>query len=129
AVRLVADISTRMFDHLQSLPLGWHQDRRRGDVLSLLVADTQRLGQFVTSTLVPLLPLLVTCIGAFVIMMGIEPRIGLALAVLAPVICLGLLLAGRRLRPLAHQTMQAHATKSALAEQNLAMMAVVKSYL
>ena len=129
AVRLVADASPRVFDHLQSLPLGWHQDRRRGDVLSLLVADTQRLGQFVTGTLVPLLPLLVTCIGAFVIMMDIEPRIGLALAVLAPVICLGLLLVGRRLRPLAHETMQAHATKSALAEQNLAMMPVVKAYL
>lgn len=129
AVRLVADASTRVFDHLQSLPLGWHQARRRGDVLSLLIADTQRLGYFVTGTLVPLLPLLVTCVGAFVIMMGIEPRIGLALAVLAPAIYVGLLWVGRRLRPLAHETMQAHALKSALAEQNLAMMPVVKSYL
>lgn len=129
AVRLVADASTRVFDHLQSLPLGWHQDRRRGDVLSLLIADTQRLGYFVTGTLVPLVPLLLTCFGAFVIMLRIEPRIGLALAALVPAIFLGLRWVGRRLRPLAHQTMEAYAMKSALAEQALAMIPVVKSYL
>ena len=129
AVHLIADASARVFDHLQSLPLGWHHERRRGEVLSLLIQDTQRLGYFVTSTLIPLLPLLLTCVGAFVMMLRIEPRIAIAVATLVPAIFIGLRWAGRRLRPLANQAMEAYALKSALAEQNLAMMPVVKSYL
>lgn len=129
AVHLIADASARVFDHLQSLPLGWHNERRRGEVLSLLIEDTQRLGYFVTSTLIPLLPLLLTCAGAFVMMLRIEPRIAVAVAALLPAIYIGLRWAGRRLRPLANQAMEAYALKSALAEQNLAMMPVVKSYL
>lgn len=129
AVHLIADASARVFDHLQSLPLDWHQQRRRGDVLSLLIEDTQRLGYFVTGTLIPLLPLLLTCVGAFVMMARIEPRIAFAVAALVPAIYIGLRWIGRRLRPLAHEAMDAYAMKSALAEQNLAMLPVIKSYL
>ena len=129
AVHLIADASARVFDHLQSLPLAWHSDRRRGEVLSLLIQDTQRLGYFVTSTLLPLLPLLLTCAGAFVMMLRVEPRIAVAVGALVPAIYIALQWVGRRLRPLANQTMQAYALKSAIAEQNLAMIPVVKSYL
>lgn len=129
AMHLVADASARVFDHLQALPLRWHQDRRRGEVLSLLIEDTHRLGSFVTSTLTPLLPLLLTCAGACVMMLRIEPRIGLAMAALVPAIFIVLRWAGRRLRPLATEAMEAYAAKSAIAEQNLSMIPVVKAYL
>ena len=129
AVHLIADASARVFAHLQSLPLGWHNDRRRGEVLSLLIEDTQRLGYFVTSTLLPLLPLLLTCAGAFLMMLRVEPRIAVIVGALVPAIYIALQWVGRRLRPLANQTMQAYALKSAIAEQNLAMIPVVKSYL
>lgn len=128
AMHLVADGSLRVFDHLQALPLRWHQDRRRGDVLALLLEDTQRLGYFVTNTLTPLLPLLLTCVGAFVMMLWIEPLIGLAVAALVPGIYIMLRGAGRRLRPLAHETNEAYALKSAMAEQSLVMMPVVRAY-
>ncbi len=129
AINLIADTSARVFDHLQSLPLAWHHERRRGDVLSLLIADTGRLGYFVTGTLLPVLPLLLTCVGAFVMMLRLEPRIAIAVAVLVPAIFICLRGTGRRLRPLAMQTMAAHAKKSSMVEQNLVMMPVVKAYL
>lgn len=128
AVHLVADASVRVFDHLQSLPLAWHGARRRGDVLSLLLQDTQRLGYFITNTLVPLLPLLLTCIGALLMMLRIEPRLALGIAALVPLMAIGLRWAGRRLRPMAMESMQAYALKSALAEQSLALLPVVKSH-
>ena len=129
ASRLIADACSRLFDHLQALPLTWHHERRRGEVLSLLTQDTLRLGYFVTSTLTPLLPLLLVCAGALVMMLRIEPRIGLAVATLVPAIYLALRWAGRRLRPLATAANEAYALKSAIAEQNLAMLPMVKAYL
>ncbi|HMB43019.1 MAG TPA: ABC transporter ATP-binding protein, partial [Luteimonas sp.] len=128
ASHLVADASTRVFDHLQSLPLDWHNERRRGEVLVLLTEDVYRLGYFITSTLVPLLPLLLTCIGAFVMLVRVNVPIGAAVSALLPLFYLALRWSGRRLRPLAQREIEAEARKSALAEQNLAMLPLVKAY-
>ena len=126
--RLVADGGALLYAHLQSLPLDWHQQRRRGDVLALLTGDINRLGQYVTGTLVPLLPLLLTFAGALVMMLRLAPAIAIAIAVLMPLLFIVLKLVGRRLRPLGNETMQAWADQSALAEQNLALLPVIKSF-
>jgi len=126
--RLIADACARVYDHLQSLPLRWHHDRRRGDVLSLLTDDVVRLSGFLTGVVTPLLPLLVTCVGALLMMLRIQPWIGLLIAVLVPVFFVGLRIIGRRLRPLSAEVMQAYATKSAIAEQNLSMLPIIKAY-
>ncbi|MDR7135841.1 ABC-type multidrug transport system fused ATPase/permease subunit [Lysobacter niastensis] len=128
ASHLIADGSARVFDHLQSLPLPWHQDRRRGEVLALLTEDVGRLGYFVTATLLPLLPLLLTCAGAFAMMLRIDPRVGLGVAVLVPLFFAMLKLAGRRLRPLARQAIEEHAAMSAIAEQSLVMLPIIKAF-
>ena len=98
--RLIADACARVYDHLQSLPLRWHHDRRRGDVLSLLTDDVVRLSGFLTGVVTPLLPLLLTCVGALLMMLRIQPLIGLLIALLLPVFIVALRLIGRRLRPL-----------------------------
>ena len=128
ASRLTADTSVRVFDHLQSLPLQWHGERRRGEVLALLTEDVSRLSFFLTGTLAPLVPLLITCAGAFAMMVWVDLWMGLAVALLLPVIFIGLRLAGRWLRPLARQEMEEYSRKWALAEQNLAMLPMVKAF-
>ncbi|WP_162433931.1 ABC transporter ATP-binding protein [Pseudoxanthomonas koreensis] len=126
--RLVADAGAQLYAHLQSLPLAWHQERRRGDVLSLLTGDIYRLGGYLTGTLVPLLPLLFTLVGALVMMLRLAPAIAVAIAVLMPLLFIVLKLVGRQLRPLGNAAMQAWAEQSALAEQNLAMLPVIKGF-
>ncbi len=128
ALGIVADGCARLFDHLQSLPLGWHQDRRRGDVLALLTDDMERLGWFASGTLTSLLPLLLTCAGALLMMLRIEPWIGLGVAVLVPAMVLAMKIVGRRLRPLGRAVADGYAQRAALAEQNLAMLPVVKAF-
>lgn len=128
AMGMIAAGCTRLFDHLQSLPLGWHQDRRRGDVLALLTEDMERLGWFVTSALTPLLPLVLTCVGALLMMLRIEPGIGLGAALLVPAMYLVLKVVGRRLRPLGYAVADGYAQRAALAEQSLAMLSVVKAF-
>ena len=128
AMAMIADGCSRLFDHLQSLPLGWHQDRRRGDVLALLTQDVERLGWFASGTLTSLLPLVLTCVGALGMMLRIEPGIGLGIAVLVPAVYLALKLVSRRLRPLGRAVADGYALRAALAEQNLAMLPVVKAF-
>ena len=126
--RLVADAGSHVYSHLQSLPLAWHQARQRGDVLALLTGDVYRLGNYVTGTLVPLVPLLFTFIGALALMLRVAPAIAIAIGVLMPLLFVLLKLVGRRLRPLSHEAMQAWADQASMAEQNLAMLPVIKAF-
>jgi ABC-type multidrug transport system fused ATPase/permease subunit len=126
--QLVATAGSEVHAHLQALPLAWHQERRRGDVLALLMGDIYRLGNYVTGTLVPLLPLLITFLGGLAMMFRLAAPIAVAVALLLPLLVIALKLAGRRLRPLAHASAQAWADQSALAEQNLDMLPVIKAF-
>ena len=126
--RLVAEAGSRLHAHLQALPLGWHAERRRGDVLALLTGDIHRLGEFIVAVALPLLPLLLTFLGALLVMWRLAPLIALAIACLLPLLFVLLKLAGRRLRPLGQASMQAWADQSALAAQQLELLPVVKAF-
>lgn len=126
--RVTAELGSDLYDHLQGLPLAWHQSRKRGEVLALLGNDVWRLGQFLSSTLVPLAPLLLTCVGALVLLLRTEPWTGLVVAVAVPLLVLALKLATRRLRPLAHASNHEEAVRFGIAEQNLSVLAVIKAF-
>lgn len=126
--RLMADAGVALYGHLQQLPLDWHHARERGDVLALLTGDVWRLGNYVTGTLVPVVPLLFTFVGALVMMLRMSPKIAIAIGVLTPVLFIGLRLVGRRLRPLSHRAMQAWADQSSQSERNLSMLPVIKAF-
>src|SRR4029078_4082847 len=99
--RVGADLGSRVYDHLQALPVSWHQDRARGEILALRSNDVWRISGFLTGTLTPLLPLLFTCAGALVLLMRIQLWIGLAVALAVPLLIFILKIITRQLRPLA----------------------------
>ena len=126
--RILADLRIRVHDHLQALPIGYFQERRRGDLLALVTQEVAQLSQFLSGTLVSLVPLLVTAGGAAVLMVRLDPQLGLAVAVLVPVFYLILRVMGRRLRPLALETQRRRAAAMAVAEENIAMVPVIKAF-
>ena len=126
--RILADLRIRVYDHLQALPIGFFQERRRGDLLALVTQEVAQLSHFLSGTLVGTIPLLVTAAGAAVLMVRLEPRLGLAVAVLVPVFYLILKVLGRRLRPLAVETQRQRAAAMAVAQENIAMLPVIKAF-
>jgi ABC-type multidrug transport system fused ATPase/permease subunit len=130
--RVNADAAARrgweLVYHVLSVPVRWHQDRRRGETLALLTNDVWRVGGFLTGVLAPLLPLGLTCAGAAFLMLRIEPRLGIAIAVAVPVLVAGMKLLARRLRPLAEAGLREDAVKYGIAEQNLSQLWLVKAF-
>lgn len=126
--RVSSDLASRVYEHLQALPLTWHQMRRRGEVLSLLIRDIWRITAFLSGTLSPLLPLLFTFLGAMALLMWIEPDIGLVVALSVPVFGVIVRLLTRRMRPLADQISRADAERTSIAEQGLAQLPIVKAF-
>jgi ABC-type multidrug transport system fused ATPase/permease subunit len=125
---MLAGLRTRLYDHLQSLPLGYFHERRRGEVLALLGNDAAHISDFVTVTLVSLLPLLVTFVGAFAMLFRISPTIAALTVVLVPVFFLAMKLIGRRIRPLSTEWVRTHAEMFATLEENIGMLPAIKSF-
>jgi ATP-binding cassette subfamily B protein len=125
---ILAGLRARLYDHLQSLPLGYFHQRRRGEVLALLGNDAAHLSRFVTGTLVGLLPLLVTFIGAVYMMYRISPSIAGIALVAVPLFFLVTKLIARRIRPLSSEWVRSHAEMFATLEENIGMLPAIKSF-
>ena len=126
--RILAALRLRMHGHLMRLPLPFHQARKQGDLLALSTWEIERLGAFLSQTLVAIGPQLLVAIGAIVLMVRIEPVLGLAVPLLVPLFYLALRLVGRRLRRLGRDWQEADAEMLAVAEEDLSLVAAIKSF-
>jgi len=126
--RLLAGLSSRLYDHLQALPLTYLQKRRRGDLLALFSNDVAVIAHFLTGTLSGLLPQLLVLVGAFVMMARIDLQVALLVAALVPLFFLMLKLLGRSIRPLSSALMQKQADVLAIAEENLGLVPLIKAF-
>jgi len=128
AEQILADLRIRIYDHLQALPLSFYHQRRHGDTIALITYEVAQLSGFLTGTLLSILPLLLTVIGAIVLMFRIDPSLSALVAVLIPLFYFFLKIIGRRLRPLSVQLQQAQAAAMATAEENLGMLPAIKTF-
>ena len=128
AEHILADLRIRLYDHLQALPLTFYHQRRHGEILSLLTYDVATLSSFISGTLLSVVPLLITVMGALIFMFRIDPILSMIAAILVPIFYLLLKIIGRRLRPLASQLQEAHAGAVAIAEENLGMLPAIKTF-
>ena len=128
ATTIVSDLKIRVYDHLQALPLSFFQQRRQGDTLALLTHDVHTITAFISSTALSVVPLLFTMAGAMFFMFRLQPVLALWAASLIPLFYLMTKVLGRRLRPLAQQLQEEHATAIAIAEENLGMLPAIKTF-
>ena len=126
--RILAQLSGLLYDHLQSLPLAYFHQRKRGDVLALLSNDVAIISHFVTGTLAGVLPSLLVLFGAYVLMAAIDVQVALLVAALMPLFFLVLKLLGRGIRPLSHALAQKQADLLGVAEENLGLLSLIKSF-
>lgn len=127
-MELFAHLRTTVHDHLLHLPTPVHEDHDTGDLLALMMFETHRLSNFITGTLINLLPMAVTAIGAIVLMFRMEPRLAIAVPIFVPVFYIAMRLVGRRLRGVAEQEQQAEAVVMTVATDHLEMMPAIKSF-
>jgi ATP-binding cassette subfamily B protein len=127
-VRITAELRTRLYQHLQALPVGYYQQRRTGDTLTLLSADAAIISTFVTDTLVQLLPALVTFSAAFVLMALLDPSIAVLAAVFLPIYFITMKIVGRALRPLSRAWVDANKELISVVEENLGMLPAIKAF-
>jgi len=125
--KMLTKLRTRLYDHLQSLPLGFYQGQKRGEVLTLLTNDASVVSNFVTGTLIGLLPHLVTLAGALLMMFMIDPFIALIAAAIVPFFYLMMKILGRKIRPISRAMVEEYAHTFSIVEENLGILPLIKS--
>jgi ATP-binding cassette, subfamily B, bacterial len=126
--RITAELRTRLYQHLQALPVGYYQQRRTGDTLTLLSTDAAIISSFVTDTLVQLLPALVTFGGAFLMMAWLDWSIAVLAVVFLPAYFVAMKVVGRKLRPLSRAWVDANSHLVSVVEENLGMLPAIKAF-
>jgi ATP-binding cassette subfamily B protein len=126
--RMSAALRRRVYEHMQVLPLAWHQERKQGDVLSLMSNDAEAISRFVTNTVVQLLPQLLTLAFAFLAIALIDPLIAGIAALLLPAYTVIVKLIGRRIRPLSKEWIDRRSGLVAFVNENLGLMPALKAF-
>ena len=128
AALVLADIRLRLYDHIQSLPMGYFQERQHGRILSILSNDVAVLSHYLSGTVVGFLPLAVTLIGSIVMMFAIDWALALFAVMAVPVFYVLVKLFGRGVRPLSDALQEAYAQAFAVEEENLQMLPAIKTF-
>jgi ATP-binding cassette subfamily B protein len=125
---MASNLRSRVHEHMQILPMSYFQQQRPGDLLTLLSNDSEIISDFVTTTLVQLLPLLTTFVGAFVIMVYLDPVIALMAAVLMPAYFLAMKILGRNIRPISAAWNESWSNLMSLVQENLGLFPAIKAF-
>ena len=85
---VVRDLRVRLFDHLQTLPLGYFQRTRAGQTIARVISDTDQVKTAVSAALASLLQNVVVIVVYVVILFGLSVKLTLLSLLLAPVLLL-----------------------------------------
>ena len=125
---VIADLRKRVYAHVQRLPISVHLERPRGDLISLMSHETERLGSFLTGPVLSFGPQLITLLGAMVIMVMLDPILAVPILLGIPLAVLLAKLFGRQFRSLARDWREAYAQVVSTVESHLAMVPAIKSF-
>jgi len=128
SARILTALREEIYDHVQLLPIGFHESSRRGDVLALTSYEVGNLSEFLASTLATAPAMILTALGAVVVLFAIDPSMALVVPLIIPIFYIAMRLAGRSLRTMSHDLRAAEVDLIAIAERDLEMLPAIKSF-
>jgi len=126
--RILADLRAEIHEHVQCMSVSFHDRTRDGELLSLMTQEISRLSNFLTSTLAQAPSMLITAVGALILLAVIDPALALLVPVLVPAFFIAFKLVGRRLRKLARDRRDAEVDVFNRANIDLEMIEAVKAF-
>jgi ATP-binding cassette subfamily B protein len=122
------DLRNRMYEHLQSLELGFFDSQQTGQLMSRATVDLQAVRFFLGYGLVFILQSIVTVLVAAVLMFSLNPLLALITLAPMPLLVWVAFRFGRLNRPAAQEVQQRIAELTADVEENVSGVRVVKAF-
>ncbi len=126
--RIVADLRSQLYEQLHRLSLRFYTERRVGELVSRLASDVTLVRSALTNNVATVLSQALTFIGSLALMLVLNWRLTLFILILAPLVALSAAMFGARMRRLSTAIQDQLADSSALAEEALNGIRVVKAF-
>jgi ABC-type multidrug transport system fused ATPase/permease subunit len=122
------DLRERIYGHLQRLELGFFDHQQTGQLMSRATVDLQAVRFFLGYGLVFILQSILTIVLAGVVMIVVNPELGLIALAPVPFVVVISYRYGRRARPAIQEVQQRIGELTADAEENITGVRVVKAF-
>src|SRR5579859_448281 len=126
--RIVVDLRREVYAHLHDLSLRFFSDRRVGELVSRLSSDVTLVRTALTNNVAQVLSQALTFAGSLALMLVLNWRLTLFILLLAPLVAVAGALFGQQLRRLSTQVQDQLAEGTAMAEEALSGVRVVKAF-
>lgn len=126
--RVVSDLRKELYRSLIRQDIGFFDRSRVGDLLSRLSSDTQVIQRAVTTNISVVLRYSIQVIGGVVLMLFLSVRLTMVIVVLIPLLVLGILFWGRRLRRLSRSMQDELGEASVIAEESVGAIRTVRVF-
>jgi subfamily B ATP-binding cassette protein MsbA len=126
--RVVFDLRTSLYTHLQNMSLDFYASRRVGDLVSRLSSDVTQMRNMLTSNVTQLLSQLVTLIGSIAILLTLNSQFTLFILAIIPVLLGIAFFFGTRIHKGSTKIQDQLADSTVVAEEGLQGIRVVKSF-
>ncbi|MCE1253478.1 MAG: ATP-binding cassette domain-containing protein [Anaerolineae bacterium] len=126
--RIVFDLRTNLYGHLQELSLDFYANRRVGDLISRLSSDVTQMRTMLTGNLTMLLSQVVSLIGSVIILLTLNTSFTLFILALVPVLIVIAIGFGQTIRKRSMDIQDELADSTIVAEEGLQGIRVVKSF-
>ena len=127
--RVIIDVREAIFNHLQKLSLSYFDRRKTGVIMSNLTNDVAALQTAVVDNLISFITESVTLIGSLVSMLLIDWKLTLVTFITVPVVLVIINVFGKKLRVAGHDVQGRVADITALLQEVISAVRVVKSLL
>ncbi len=125
---VVRDLRVRLFRHLQTLPLGFFQRTRGGQLLARIISDTDQVKTAVTAALASFLRNVSLILVYLAILVGLSWRLTIVTLVLAPVLVLTIRPIVARVRRRSREQADDRGELTSLVSEMVASVKLVRAY-
>jgi len=126
--RVLLNMRSQVFEHIQALSLSFLDAQEAGDLMSRLANDTQAINDMFGPGLMRILRMVLTIVGIAISMVALNWRLALASYAILPVILAVTILFSRRARKAFRQTRETIGAVSAELQENIAGVREVQAF-
>lgn len=126
--RVITDLRNSIYAHLQKLSFSFFANRRLGELTSRLSNDVGSIRVALTDSLPQIITISITMIGSVSLMVVLNWRLSLVIFLTVPVVTVATRFFGKKIRALSKNVQDKLADTTAIAEETLGAIRVVKSF-
>ncbi len=126
--RIIADLRSRLFDHLQRLPLKFFQTHQVGEMMSRLLSDVAQIQGLFSITLLMLMTNILMLAAVLIYLLTLNPTMTLVAMIPVPLTIFLSHFFGRKMNEIARQLQQAVASLSSRIQESFLSIKTIKAF-